>query len=261
MEELRLDVLICTYGAEGIARVASHLHPRVAGVRYVVCWQKSGDASVPDSLAGRGDFEIFRYDDNGLARNRNHSLERMKAPVGVISDDDIDYEAADLEGVLRCYDERPGVDMIFFKFRSRDYEKTYHEFEFDLRHAPRFYYYCSFEMTFRREAVKDKVWFDERFGLNSPFLAGEEDMFVLSALKRGNVIHFVPQYICRHDGSTTSDREGESDAMLRTRGAVLRAYHPYTFPARFIVHAFRRKDRSRGFWEFVGILWRGARDL
>ena len=36
MENLHLDVLISTYGADGIARVASHHHPPVEGVRYVV---------------------------------------------------------------------------------------------------------------------------------------------------------------------------------------------------------------------------------
>lgn len=261
MENLRLDVLISTYGADGIARVASHHHPPVEGVRYVVCWQQDNGLELPESIASRPDFEVFRYNDKGSARNRNHTLEQFKAPIGMLSDDDIDYVAEEIEGVLHAYEERPGVDMIFFKFHSKAYEKKYCDFEFDLRHAPKFYYYCNFEMTFRREAVKDRVWFDERFGLNSPFLAGEEDMFVLRALKQGNLIHFVPQYISRHDGSTTSDREGESYEMLRTRGAVLRAFHPLTFPARFIVHAFRRQDRSRGFLQFLKILWLGAREV
>lgn len=258
--KLKLDILISTYGPEGIRRVASHSHPAVEGVRYVVCWQKGGDEPLPDSLAHRTDFEIFRYDDTGSARNRNHTLERFEAPLGMLSDDDIDYTAEEIEGVMECYASHPGVDMLFFKFHSVAFEKEYHDFEFDFRHAPKFYYYCNFEMTFRREAVKNKVWFDERFGLNSPFLAGEEDIFVLRALKSGAVIHFVPQYNSRHDGSTTSDREGESDEMLRTCGAVLRAFHPWTFWARILVHAGRRTCKERSFMRFVAICMKGAWD-
>ncbi|MDE7153153.1 MAG: hypothetical protein K2O00_01760 [Muribaculaceae bacterium] len=258
-ETLRLDVLISTYGADGIERIASHRHPQVAGVRYVVCWQRSGDAYVPEQLRTREDFDIFRYDDTGSARNRNHTLERFEAPIGMLSDDDIDYEAEELENLIRCYDERPDADMLFFKFHSANYEKSYPDHEFDFRNAPRFYYYCNFEMSFRRRAVKDRVWFDERFGLNSPFLAGEEDMFVLRALKQGARIRFIPQYNSRHDGSTTSDREGESEGMLLTRGAVISCFHPLSYPLRFVVHALRRQNRSRGFLEFLKLLFKGAR--
>lgn len=258
-EKLKLDVLISTCGVAGIERIASHRHPQVEGVRYVVCWQQSGGAPLPEQLESRHDFAIFRYDDTGSARNRNHTLERFEAPFGMLSDDDIDYEAEELENVLRCYAERPDADMLFFKFHSAAYEKEYPRFEFDFRKAPRFYYYCNFEMSFRREAVKDRVWFDERFGLNSPFLAGEEDMFVLRALKQGAVIRFIPQYNSRHDGSTTSDREGESDAMLLTRGAVISCFHPWSYPLRFVVHALRRQDRSRGFFPFLKLLFKGVR--
>ena len=38
-QHIALQVLVCTIGDEGIARVASSHLPAVAGVEYVVCWQ------------------------------------------------------------------------------------------------------------------------------------------------------------------------------------------------------------------------------
>ena len=38
-EKLRLEVMICTYGLEGIGRLASLEHPRICGVRYLISWQ------------------------------------------------------------------------------------------------------------------------------------------------------------------------------------------------------------------------------
>lgn len=258
-KELRLDLLTVAYGPEGIVRVATHSHPALPGVRYIVCWQNSGDTPIPESLVKRSDFEIYRYNDFGVSKNRNHSLEHFEAPIGMLSDDDVDYTAEELEGVLRCFEERPDVDLLFFKYHSKYYPKKYFDFEFDFRNAPKYFYYTNFEMAFRHDSIKNKVWFDERFGINSGvFIAGEEDMFVLCALKQGLVLHFVPQFNSRHDGSTTCEREGESDEMIKLRGAVVAAYHPWMCWPRFILYSFRRQDRSRGFFKYMGLLLKGV---
>lgn len=55
-----LEVMICTYGAAGICRVAEHSHPHVEAVRYLVGWQMpQGEEApeVPPELM-RDDFTI-----------------------------------------------------------------------------------------------------------------------------------------------------------------------------------------------------------
>lgn len=57
-EGCRLQVLVCTLGAEGIRRVCASSHPEVDGVRYLVSWQQpDGHVDVPEEIKKRNDFE------------------------------------------------------------------------------------------------------------------------------------------------------------------------------------------------------------
>lgn len=62
----RLQVMICTFGKEGIARVTASSHPIVDGVEYLVGWQlPDGDAEIPMELIERPDFHIFKEKSRG----------------------------------------------------------------------------------------------------------------------------------------------------------------------------------------------------
>lgn len=79
---MRLQVLICTIGAEGIARVLKAVHPRVEGVGYLVSWQQpDGDIPVPQELAERQDFQVFIHRSHGISRNRNFAISCASAPL------------------------------------------------------------------------------------------------------------------------------------------------------------------------------------
>ena len=73
---MTLDVLICTYGLDGIERVAQMKLPQADGVAYVVSWQLTDDefdADVPQALE-RQDLKVYKMNGRGLSRNRNNSL-------------------------------------------------------------------------------------------------------------------------------------------------------------------------------------------
>ena len=68
--EVRLQVLICTIGAGGIARVEAAEHPQTEGVEYVVSWQQPDGPRqpVPVSLAVRKDFRVVVNDTREIGR-------------------------------------------------------------------------------------------------------------------------------------------------------------------------------------------------
>ena len=69
---VKLQVLICTIGAEGIGRVVESSHPIVEGVEYLVSWQlPDGDMDVPEALAVRDDVKVCKVNSRGICRNRN----------------------------------------------------------------------------------------------------------------------------------------------------------------------------------------------
>ena len=66
---VKLQVLICTIGAEGIGRVVESSRPEVEGVEYIVSWQlPDGDMDVPEALAVRDDIKVCKVNNRGGSR-------------------------------------------------------------------------------------------------------------------------------------------------------------------------------------------------
>lgn len=248
--EIRLEVLICTLGTEGIGRVARASHPRVGGVRYIVSWQlpdmmQGTVPEVPDTLAGRADFTILPHDSRGLSVNRNYALAHASAPLVLISDDDVDYTAEGLSAVIREFDERPDHDLLAFRFASAGFPKTYPPSGFDLRHPARGYYVTSFEIGIRLGERTSRLRFNEHFGIGADFGSGEESLLVDSALREGLRCAYVPVVICSHDGSTTACRDADSEDFVAAKGAVVSRLHPLGWPLRMLAHMWRDAGGGR----------------
>ena len=89
---VKLQVLICTIGAEGIRRVVESSHPEVEGVEYLVSWQlPDGDMDVPEALVVRDDVKVCKVNSRGICRNRNNAVRCATAPLCLMSDDDVCY--------------------------------------------------------------------------------------------------------------------------------------------------------------------------
>lgn len=245
----QLQVMICTFGADGIRRVAETAHPRVDGVEYLVSWQTAGMHSpvVPLSLRERPDFTVIATPTRGLSINRNNALSHATAPLLLVSDDDVVYTADRLKRVIAAFDRNPTDGFICFMFESAVAGKSYPAKEFSFDQAiPRGYYTSSIEIALRSEALsKSGVRFDERFGLGARFGSGEEEILIADLLRAGIKGRFVPETIARHDDMTTGPRRADTDEAVRTKGAVFRRIHPYTWPLRMIAHALRLKNGNR----------------
>lgn len=196
-EGCRLQVLVCTLGAEGIRRVCASSHPEVDGVRYLVSWQQpDGHVDVPEEIKKRNDFEVVVSATRGLSRNRNVALDAASAPLVLISDDDVGYTAEGLERVLKAFEDRPETDLITMQYESSGNPKKYVHGEVDLRCNPRGYYATSIEIAFRLWRLRGAgIRFDERFGIGAEFIAGEEQILIDDALRAGMRCRYVPGVI------------------------------------------------------------------
>lgn len=260
--DTRLEVLISTLGEEGLRRVANHRHPAMIGVRYTVCVQTGSykNPEIPESLR-RDDFTIGFIEGMGLSHNRNHLLSIAKTPYILISDDDVDYSEGQLDGLISVVDSHPGISLFAFQYLSGSSSKRYPPAEFDLAKPPKGYYPSSIEITCRLEDIKSfGIGFDTRFGIGAEFPAGEEELFVHAVLKAGLKGRYFPIPICRHDTPSTGDRQ-PSQAMIRSKAAVIRRIHPHTWPVRMFMHAVRNsKQRSNiSFVEYIRFWMSGVR--
>lgn len=234
----KLQVMICTYGEEGINRIARCEHPQVKGMEYLVSWQKSDGLPVPAALI-RDDFKIIRTDTVGLSRNRNNALAHATADILLISDDDVDYYEDGLKAIIKAFSDNPEMDIATFCYESKTSKKSYPLKSINLKNPPKGYFISSIEIAFRRGPIQNKIWFNENFGVGALFPSGEEDIFLRDCMNlQLNGLYF-PITIARHDGSTTSERNLMEASRPQTKGAVFLHTHPASWPLRMLIHALR----------------------
>lgn len=233
-----LEVMICTYGDEGIKRVASSSHPATEGVRYLVSWQTDSDSMLPETLR-RPDFRIIRTPSKGISANRNFALANAKAPFLLISDDDVDYTEEGLKKVIEAFRSHPEADIIAFRFECALSEKPYPEVPVSLATPPKGYFVSSIEIALRKDSVKGKIWFNENFGIGAMFPSGEEDIFLRDCLDLGLYGIFIPATIARHEGPTTAEYNVMLPSRPQAKGAVFLRLHPTDWPLRLLTHAIR----------------------
>lgn len=250
---VELEVLISTYGRDGIERTATMSLPRMHGVRYIVSWQRPvGD--VPLSLL-RDDVVVVNSRTIGLSNNRNDAFDASSAQVVLIADDDIEYTADGLRGVIEAMSMHPEVDLATFRHDGAD-NKTFPDYEFDLRDIVKNYYVTSFEIAVRRHVFDGEcgVRFDTRFGIGAGwFEAGEEELFVHDVMSRGYCCRFFPHTVATHPGLTTFWRH-LTPCALRAQGAVIGVKHnAVSSLARMPLVAWRHSRARR--YPFIPALW------
>ncbi len=259
-DDIKLDILISTIGAEGIRRVVANKHPQRDGVRYVVCWQQpDSELPVPEELQ-RDDFSIYVIKSKGLSRNRNHALKLATAPYILISDDDVEYNQAHLNNIVHAINKYTEKDIITFKYDSLNSKKNYPEFSFDLNNPPFGYHVSSIEIALKRETtIASGVRFDTSFGLGARFPAGEEILFISRLLKKGLKGIYVPAACCRHDAPSTGEQTLTQE-FIRAKGALFKKLYPISWFPRMISHAFRHNPHLSGIstWSYLRNWMSGA---
>ncbi len=239
---MTLEVLISTYGNEGIARVAEMNLPTADNIFYLISWQMpSGDPLLPKALL-RKDVRVSVISSTGLSKNRNNAIGRATGDICLIADDDVAYTAERLQAVVSAFVANSGVDIAAFRYDGDG--KLYPDFEFDLRRPAKGWNPSSIEIAFRRETVAGKIEFNELFGLGAPeFHAAEEAVFIHQAMHRGLKGRFFPVTIARHNGASTGFRR-MSKGFLMAQGAYMSIAYPLTAPLRIPLFAWRA-DRRR----------------
>lgn len=240
---VKLEVLIATYGEEGLHRLSTHQLPRVEGVAYLVsCQNPDGLLPIPEILK-RDDVKVIFSTTRGLSCNRNILIQAATAPYCLIADDDIDFIPEGLEAIINIFDNQDSIDLIALQYTDKEgnTEKIYPGQPFNLTEPPKGYFITSFELAFRREPIIRKgIYFNENFGVGTPkYGCGEEDLWLNNILNTGSAGRFYPFTIARHDGATTGLRAAAKPSVLRAQGVVIGHLNPKTGLLRVILKAYR----------------------
>ncbi len=248
-ERIKLQVLIASFGEEGLQRVAKMKLPELPEVEYLVSCQipKQPEPPLPPSLK-RDDIKISFSDSRGLSRNRNILLKKATAPLCLIADDDLSYEASALLEVIHTFEKHSEISIATFMYCNQDgeTEKPYPDDSFDLRHPAKGYFLTSVEIAFRRKNIeKENILFNENFGVGaSHYGCGEEDIWMHQLLKSGLSARFFPIMLTVHSGASTGLREASKPEVLRAQGVVIAITYPLTSLPRVVLKAWRISKRT-----------------
>lgn len=248
---MKLNVAISTYGSAGIKRVEKMLHniqPQ-NNVKYVVSWQDHFGHAISDYLIKREDVEIYRFDKKGLSNNRNNSIKYCDGDIILIADDDVIYDLDFADKIIKTFESNEKYDLLIFKIDNlKKKEYPAHDVKLTLP-LPKNYYCSSIEIAFRKENLGDlKFW--PGMGLGNNYLhCGEDEIFLLSAIKRGKQCYYINKKIGEHPDITTGDKV--SPGILRGQGFVIQAIYPVTSFFRIILKAYRIKKKNAISFLFV----------
>ncbi|MCH5229372.1 MAG: glycosyltransferase [Muribaculaceae bacterium] len=251
-----LDIAICTYKPQGMEKVASEVMPPSPGIRYVVSWQDHNNTPLPQSISSRNDVRVFRYDETGLSNNRNNAINHCESDIVLISDDDLQFHSEAIKKIAEIFKDRPEMDIAVFKIKF-PLTKKYPEKEQKLSlPLPKGYYASSVELAFRRSQIGNLRFWPELGLGNSFYQAGEDELFLISAIKRGLNVRFIDLEIAIHPTMSTGDKV--SPGILRGQGFIMGILYPFSSLARIPVKAYRNyKSRKSTFWLSLKELGKG----
>lgn len=213
--------------------------PEVAGVHYWVSWQMHENLPVPESLASRKDVSVLCTDTIGLSNNRNNLLENAEGDIFLIADDDLRYTSDQVRSVIDVFDENPEIDYASFMFTGAD-AKVYPSHVCHLWPVPKNFSQTSFEVAIRNNSRTTRLRYNPFFGLGAPVLrSGEDELFLISAIRLGLNCRFFPIIITHHEGLTTGNRKITDNGVLKASGAVIAVQYPFTAFMRIPLKAYR----------------------
>ena len=245
---MTLEILICTID-DGIKNIPDLLLPPIEGVSYLISWQHSSTGTSQTTTSqnlNRHDVKIIHLEGKGLSRNRNNALQNASGDICLIADDDCTYQPEYFSRIVETFKQDSFLDLATFRMKHSYENKFYPDYPFNLCSFEKNYYVTSFEIAFRRSSIQGKLWFNELFGLGAPILqSGEENLFILEAVKRGLNCKYFPLVIVEHNHATTSSTRSSTPGVIMAEGAYIFIAYPHSYIPRLFLKAIRLNKTNK----------------
>lgn len=220
MRKPELEILVSTMNRSEL----SFLEPMFPGGEFsefnILIVNQTSEHNILESNSPN--IRVLNCFEYGLSKSRNLAIKNSIGEIALIADDDVVYLPGFEKKIIEAFKKYPGAALITFQFLGKDElpKKNYNNNERkidSLKNEPDL---SSVELALRPEIItKNKVSFNEHFGLGAEFPSGEETLFLKEALNKGLEVYHVPQLILSHPGETTGSRQG-SEKYIRGVSAL-----------------------------------------
>lgn len=219
---MTLQILISTIDS-GIEKVKDVLLPIRDDVSYIVShqYQHNEFKYTPPEL-NRPDISLSHIYGRGISKSRNHAISLATGDICLICDDDVRYTNEYINTIIYIFQKKK-PDVALFKIKTGNGESEYknyppyeYKLEIDKMHWP-----SSIEIAFRTQSIKNMIFFDERFGLGTALVGGEEYFFIRDSIEKDLNVHYYPFYIVGHSLESTNKSLHKYDRKkIMGRGAA-----------------------------------------
>lgn len=202
----------------------------------------------------------------GVGINRNIGLLLAEGDIVLFGDDDMEYEQDVFQIARNAFDEIPEADIIIFNLKYKDVKgsankrrtnsrvKKIGRLSYQNYGAPR----IAIRLSSQRAA---NIWFSTLFGGGAKYNAGEDVLFLQSALKARLNIFSFPCTIATTDLSNSSWNRGYNKKFFFDKGALFAALSSRLFSLLIVQYAVRHSEiySEIGLTEALRLMFEGAR--
>lgn len=156
----------------------------------------------------------------GLSKSRNVATNNATKNICLIADDDVVYfENFDKE-IINAFNSLHNPAIVTFNHQRIGLDKPKNQSRIGYKHTIKsILEVCSIEIAFQNfEILKNKIYFDEYFGLGAYFEIAEENLFLRKALKQKVDAYYNPAVIVAHPLLSSGNLEG-NDKITFARAA------------------------------------------
>ncbi|NQN51117.1 glycosyltransferase family 2 protein [Streptococcus suis] len=233
-------VLIATIDNDNVEKLIETMN--LSNVETIVINQfRSGRKN--SELIKNGRSTILQSNRLGLSASRNDAISLAKdSDICQIADDDLVFVDQYEKIVEKAYREFPDADIIVF-FVDHEVEKLA---KTPLKKGRVFHLtsikISSVQICFKKSSLtKNKIVFDERFGIGAMYGSGEENILLFDALRKGLKIYSYPVKI-----ATLKDRPSQWDRsntpeVCKKRGAIYKRMTPRWYWLLILQFAIRKR--------------------
>jgi len=210
-----------------------------------------------------GCIRMISVNDRGLSKSRNQAIDNSDSDICVIADDDLKYHSGYKDIIINAYKKYTDADIIAFDVPSTNQMRptaSLKEGKVDFLHSMKI---ASFQITFKRMSIVDNnINFNELFGAGSKYTCGEENIFLVEALKKGLKIYFVNENIAIVDHNESTWFNGFDDKYFITKGAMFYEMFPLISWLLVIQFALRKRSIIKSYttFEVISIMLRGIKE-
>ena len=211
-----------------------------------------------------GDSPPFYYSNSiGVGNSRNLAIEKSSADILLFTDDDMIYSDRYEKDIINEFESHPNADMIIFNVNTINKDRPFaHTNEFTKVSAYGCFKYGTPQIAVKKIFVdKHKLRFSTQFGGGAEYSAGEDNLFILTAIKNGGSVYASPITIGTAGQLKSTWFNGYNEKYFYDKGAFYKAVSDKIYPLFITNYVLRHSETLKeiGAFNAVRQMLKGAK--